>query len=63
MIVEGTCVIHMVPEGCTKSRTLKCLVTPSLEEEEILLGWGDMVEWGILRRDFNVLSDEDFPGG
>ena len=63
MVVEGTCVIHVVPEGCTKPRTLKLLVTPSLEEEEILLGWSNIVEWGILKRDFNVLSDEDFPGG
>ena len=62
MVVEGTCIIHVVPEGCGKLRTLKCLVTPSLEEEEILLGWSDMVEWGILKRDFNDLCDEDIPG-
>ena len=41
------------------SRTLKCLVTPSLEDEEILLGWEDMVEWGILKKEFNILSDKD----
>ena len=46
MIVEGTCVIHMVSEECPKTRTLKCLITPNLEEEEVLLGWMDMVKGG-----------------
>ena len=48
-------------KGCSKPRTLKCLATPSLEEEEVLLGWGDMVAWGILKENFNILSDEDLP--
>ena len=59
MKVDGTCVVYVIPEGCTKPRTLKCLVTPSLEDEEILLGWSDMVAWKILKKDFHVLSDED----
>ena len=59
MGVDGTCIIYVIPEGCSKPRTLKCLATPSLEEEEVLLGWRDMVGWGILKRDFNILSDED----
>lgn len=47
MEVMGTCIISVVPEGCSAPRTLKCLVTPSLEDNEILLGWADMVMWGI----------------
>ena len=58
MKVAGTCVIHVVPDGCEAPRTLKCLVTLSLEDEEILLGWSDMVRWGILRENFNKLSDD-----
>ena len=42
MAVDGTCVIQVIPEGFSKPRTLKCLITPSLEEEEVLLGWADM---------------------
>ena len=61
MAVDGTCVIHMFPEGCSKPRTLKCLITPSLEEEEVLLECGDMVAWGILKKDFHILSDEVLP--
>ena len=57
MEVAGTCVIHVVPDGCEAPRTLKCLVTPSLEDKEILLGWSDMVRWGILKQNFNQLSD------
>ena len=38
MEVMGMCVIYVIPEGCTVPRTLKCLVTPSLEDEEVLLG-------------------------
>ena len=41
------------------SQDSKILVTPSLEDEEVLLGWGDMVEWGILKEDFHILSDKD----
>ena len=59
MGIDGTCVIYVIPDGCSKPRTLKCLATPSLDEEELLLGWVDMVNWGILRRDFHILSDED----
>ena len=33
MVVDRTCVKYVAPEGCEKPRTLKCLVTPSLEEE------------------------------
>ena len=58
MDVTGTCIIHVVPDGCKAPRTLKCLVTPSLEDKEILLGWSDMVRWGILRENFNKLSDD-----
>ena len=43
MEVLGTCIIYVIPEGCSVPRTLKCLVTPSLEDEEVLLGWADMV--------------------
>ena len=53
------CIIYVVPDGCEKPRTLKCLVTPSLEEEEILLGWSDMVQWRILKKDFHIMQDED----
>ena len=52
MGIDGTCVIYVVPEGCSKPRTLKCLATPSLDEEELLLGLVDMVEWGILKKNF-----------
>ena len=38
MGVDGTCVIYVILDGCSKPRTLKCLATPSLEEEEVLLG-------------------------
>ena len=34
-------------------------MTPSLEDEEVLLGWEDMVEWGILKKEFNIMSDGD----
>ena len=59
MKVMGTYVIYVIPEGCTVPRTLKCLVTPSLEDENILLGWEDMVKWGILKKEFNIMSDKD----
>ena len=53
------CVMYVVLEGCLVPRTLKCLGTPSLEDEEVLLGWSDMVEWGILKKEFNIMSDLD----
>ena len=38
-------------------------MTPSLEDEEVLLGWEDIyVELGFLRKGFNVLRDEDMWG-
>ena len=61
MVVDGTCVIHVIPDGCSRPRTLKCFATPSLEEEEVLLGWGDTVAWEILKENFNILSNEDLP--
>ena len=57
MIVEGTCIILVVPEVCQKTGTLKCFITPSLEEEEVLLGCMDMVKWGILKKDFHIMQD------
>ena len=36
MGVSGTCTIYVGPEGCQKPRLVRCLATPSLEEEETL---------------------------
>ena len=49
MEVRGMCILYVIPEGRVIPLTLKSLVTPSLEDEEVLLGWGNMVEWGILK--------------
>ena len=51
--------IYVIPEGCTVPLALKCLVTPSLEDEQVLRGWSNMVEWGILKKEFNIMKDED----
>ena len=59
MTMEGTCVLYVVFEECQKVRTFKCLVKPSLEEEEVLLGWGDMFKWKMLKEDFNILCDKN----
>ena len=40
-------------------RRVKCLATPSLEEEEILLGWREMQRWGILKKNFNKITYKD----
>ena len=37
MEVSGTFFVFIIPERCKIPRRLKCLVTPSLEEEEIQL--------------------------
>ena len=59
MEVSGTCLVYVIPENCKIPRRVNFLVTPSLAEEKIILGWQEIQQWGILKKDINMIKDSD----
>ena len=61
MEVLGTAVLYLVPDNCTRKRRVEALVSPDLQEADILLSWQDMRRpcWGLLPKNFPDITDEE----
>ena len=64
MIIAGKCTLRLKLKGNDKYRTMEVLLTDHMEEEKIILGWGQLVAWGILPRCFpapDMYEQQDEP--
>ena len=61
MEVQGTAVVWLIPDKCTKPRRVEGLVTPDMKEADILLSWVEMMKpcWGLLSEDFPAVKDQE----
>ena len=59
MEVLGVSTIFIISKGCEANRIVALLVTPSLEEADMLLSRQDMIKliWGLLQPDLPEVRD------
>ena len=55
--IVGKADIRLKIDGINKYRQMEVLLTDNLEDQRIILGWGQLVAWGIVSSDFPSLND------